>query len=128
MINMSELITDPDFAQPITIFRQHGRWVKGKWTVSPETTLLTYGVVTVANVRDVDQLPEADRIKGMMAFHTTSEFPIFVTHIVNGESSFPDGGTSDQLMWRGERCRILQVYPYNDYGYTKALGARMVGA
>ena len=34
MIDVSELITDPDFAVPYKVYRRTGKWVKGRFEVS----------------------------------------------------------------------------------------------
>lgn len=67
-------------------------------------------------------LPEGDRIAGLMTFYSTADKPIYTTR-----NKDDDKGTSDELEWRGERYRVLQVFPYNDFGYVKALGTRMSG-
>lgn len=115
MIDVSEIIQDPDFAQTYSVQRDSGKLVNGRWV--PNTTNFDItGVVTVANSQDVQQLPEGDRVVGIMAFHSTQ-----LLQITNPE------GISDIITWRGEQYKLLQVYPYGDYGYYKALGARIQG-
>ena len=139
MLNISELIHDPDFVQEqmITVYRQFGKWVKGKWTAGAlvngtfvegaELTLQVAGVIIPASIQDIEQIPESDRVRTLMSFYTTSDFPIYTTHVAATEQG-PNGGTSDQILWKNERYRIFQVNPYSDYGYWKAIGARMAGA
>lgn len=115
MINVAETILDPDFAQPYTVYRKTGSWVEGEY-VQTEQALAFHGVVVAANTKDLLQVPEGDRVKGIMAFYSIE--PLLVTN---------DSGTSDQVVWRGERYRLFQLWPYVDYGYYKALGERMVG-
>jgi hypothetical protein len=121
MIDVSELIIDPDFAQPYLVHRMSGYWFEGEF-IQEESSLQFYGVITPANTQDVNMLPEGDRIAGLMTFYTTADNPIFVTRNLD-----TDKGTSDQIEWRGEHYRIMQTYPYNDYGYVKAIGTRMAG-
>lgn len=121
MIDVSELIVDPDFAQPYIVHRKSGTWLQGVFTES-EVPLQFYGVIIAANIKDVNMMPEGDRIEGLMMFYTTDDNPIFVTRNLDNNK-----GTSDQIEWRGERYRIMQTYAYNDYGYIKAIGTRMVG-
>lgn len=122
MINIAEMILDPDFVQSYTVRRNVGTWVGGRFVETP-TTLEFQGVVMPANVQDVQMLPEGDRISGLINFYTTSENPFLISRADNGVS-----GTSDQLIWRGNNYRILQVYDYQDYGYQLAIGTRMDGA
>jgi len=79
-------------------------------------------VVIAANTKDVNMMPEGDRIAGLMTFYTNADKPIFVTRNLS-----EDQGTSDEIEWRGERYRVMQTFPYQDYGYIKAMGTRMVG-
>ena len=115
MINIAEIIQDPDFAQPFTVCRQTGAWSEGRFGQT-EQQLPFRGIVIAANTKDLLQVPEGDRIKGIMAFYSTE--PLLVTNAA---------GTSDQVIWRGERYRLFQLWPYVDYGYYKALGERMAG-
>jgi hypothetical protein len=117
-IDMEDLILDPDFAQPYTVYRKTGQWVSGRFEQT-ESSLQFYGPIVVNNVKDLMQVPEGDRARGVMAFYSTN--PIYITQ------DNPEKGTSDEIEWRGERYRIFQVAPYNDYGYVKALGQRMAG-
>lgn len=116
MIDVSEVITDPDFAQTYVVHRQAGNWEKGRWVRSDEIPIKVIGVVTVADAKTLEQLPEGDRVTGLMCFYATQE--LFETR---------EEGTSDQLEWRGERYRLKRVFPYGDYGYFKAVGERMAG-
>lgn len=121
MIDVAEIVVDPDFAQPFDVYRQAGSWVEGKWVQAPEQKLSFYGTVIAANQKDIMQMPEGDRIRGMMVFYVVTDEELFITR------NSPDAGTSDQIEWNGERYRIFQLYPYRDYGYWKAMAARMAG-
>ena len=121
MINIAELITDPDFAQSYTVVRSVGGWVQGRF-VKTEQSLLFTGPIIAANQKEVNMLPEGDRVAGMMVFYTTADNPFLMSR-VEGEE-----GLSDQPIWRGDRYKLLQVYQYDDYGYQKAIGHRIGGA
>ncbi|GED71177.1 hypothetical protein BRE01_48790 [Brevibacillus reuszeri] len=116
MIDVSEVITDPDFAQPFTVHRKGGDWVKGRWVSSDVPPIRMTGVVIVADAKTLEQLPEGDRVTGLMSFYSTQE--LFETR---------EEGTSDQIEWRGERYRVKRVFPYVDYGYYKAVAERVKG-
>ncbi|WP_371378905.1 hypothetical protein [Sporomusa aerivorans] len=118
MINIAEIINDPDFCQAFSVFRKTGKtgkWVEGEY-IQAEQEIKMRGVVVAANTKDLLQVPEGDRVKGVMAFYSTA--PLLVTN---------EAGTSDQVVWHGERYRLFQLWPYVDYGYYKALGERMAG-
>lgn len=121
MIDVSELMSDPDFAQSYLVHRMSGSWVEGEF-IQNESVINFYGPITVANTKDVNMLPEGDRIVGLMTFYTTSDNPIFVTRNLD-----TDQGTSDEIEWRGERYKVMQIFPYHDYGYIKAIGTRKLG-
>ncbi|MGG3012294.1 hypothetical protein ABEO98_22770 [Brevibacillus parabrevis] len=115
MINVSEVITDPDFAQSYLVHRRTNEWVAGRPSET-ETSINMLGVITVADAKTLEQLPEGDRVTGMMSFYAT--VPIYETS---------EQGTSDQIEWRGELYRVKKVFPYGDYGYWKAVAERMAG-
>ena len=121
MIDVSELIVDPDFAQLYTVYRKLGVWNGGRF-VETEMQLQFYGPITPANVKDVNMLPEGDRIGGLMVFRTTPDNPFLITRNTAGNM-----GTSDQPEWKGERYRILEVLPWDDFGHLKAIGTRTAG-
>jgi hypothetical protein len=119
MIDVSRVINSPKLQQNYIVYRQSGHWLAGEF-IETETELSLSGVVTVAKTKDLDQLPEGDRVKGVMCFYATKK--LNVTR--NNEG---DKGTSDQIEWRGERYRVIQVSPHIDYGYYKAYAVRMAG-
>ena len=115
MIDVSEIVSDPDFAQPFTINRQTGVFVLGGYTTT-STPIPAGGVITVASERDLDQVPEGDRVRGAMLFYSHSQMNVT-----------PESGTSDTITLRGDSYRVVKVWPYADYGFWKALGVRMTG-
>lgn len=114
LINVGEVVVDPDLAQPFTILRSAGIFVNGVWK-STETKLQTIGVISVASEGEVNMLPEGDVILGARVFHTDQ--PIFKTQ--EGK------GSSDILIWRDQKYRVLRVAQYQDYGYWRAIASRM---
>lgn len=122
MINVAEIILDPDFAQWYTITRSvNGQFSWGGYQ-DLKQTLQTYGVIEPATSKDLEQIPEADRVIGMMAFYATIQ--LYTTQLLNPGVS----GISDQITWDSQQWRLQHVKEYQDYGYWKALGVRMSGA
>jgi hypothetical protein len=121
MINVSNVVNSPRMAQPFTILRGPGSWLNGVW-IPTATPIDGFGVVSVAQPRDIEMIPEGDRVTGMMVFH--SECPIYGTHA----NSAGQGASSDIVVWRSQNFRILFVYPFEDYGYFRAIGTRMKAA
>lgn len=122
MINVGRIVNSRNFAQQngFTVYRQTGSWVAGRW-VSSETPIQMQGTVTAMNPKDLTQVPEGDRVTGIMCFF--SQQPIYTTRAQSGTNQ---GGTSDEIVWQGERYRVSSVQPWSDFGYYKAFGIRMV--
>lgn len=118
MLDMSDVILNPDIAQTFTVYRRTGSWNDGRWA-GTESSISVEGVVSVASPEDLQQLPEADRLSSTMVFHAT--VPLYA------EDKTQDI-VADEMLWNGRRYRTVTVYPYGDYGYYKALAARMGGA
>lgn len=121
MINVAEMIVDPDFAQSYNVVRTVGSWVKGRF-VQTEQVLSFVGPIIAANQKEINMLPEGDRVAGLMVFYTTADNPFKISRTDNEE------GLSDQPIWRGDRYKLLSVFSYDDYGYQKAIGHRIGGA
>lgn len=119
VIQLGDIVLDPDFAQQFTVYRSTGDWVKGKWTESTPEQITMTGVISVMNEKELQAMPEGDKVKGAMVFHTTQE--LFVTR--NGTEK----GTSDKIYWRGDYYRLFNIAPYADYGYFRAAGERITG-
>ncbi len=119
MLNVAEILYDPDFSQQFTVYRKTGEWQSGRF-VESETTLTLDGVVVPATSKQIEQLPEGDRVFGVMAFYSPEL--IYVTHSDDGGGNT---GTSDAIKWRGQRYRVSKVDPFGDYGFYIAYGVQM---
>jgi hypothetical protein len=122
MINVGRIVNSRNFAQQggFTVFRKNGSWMGGRW-VESESEIQMQGTVTAMNPKDLVQVPEGDRVNGMMCFY--SQQPIYTTHAEGNEIN---AGTSDEIVWKGDRYRISSVVPWVDFGYYKAFGVRTV--
>lgn len=111
MINLNELIHDPDFNTTFVIRRQtQGAFVKGRYQASTQDIPVT-GIVAPASSKDLELLPEGDRESGMKTFYT--DVPLNVTGT---------GAISDVCIFRGQTYKLTQVSDYSSNGYWKALG------
>jgi hypothetical protein len=119
MINVGEVVVDPDFAQEFNIYRTTGHFGPGGWIQDIPVIIPAYGVIYVASEKELAMFPEADRIKGSMAF---------VTPIEIMTTSADGGNISDELEWYGEKYRVINVAPWSDYGFYLALAERMKGS
>jgi hypothetical protein len=118
LINVADIVSDPDLAQPFTIERSKGQFGLGGWQNTPES-LPGYGVIQVATEQNLTEIPEGDRVTGSMVFFSAQ--PIYRTH--GGENP----GLSDVLVWRNQTFRVMEVFSFADYGYYKAIAVRMSG-
>jgi hypothetical protein len=118
IIDLSDVVSDPDLCQTFGISRSVGSFVQGGWQET-RIELTAYGIVTVASDRALKMVPEGDRAQGAMAFYTVT--PLFVSH----PNKTP--GTSDILTWHNQKYRILSVSPQSDYGYYQATAQRLAG-
>jgi hypothetical protein len=123
MIDLSDVVNDPDFAQDFSIVRSNGgSWQLGQW-VDATIIVPCFGIIQPSTPEELEQVPEGDRVKGAMSFH--SECVLFETH-TNGPND-ANAGISDIINWRGQNYRLVKVFPWEDFGYYKAIGVRMSG-
>lgn len=118
-VNLSRVVHSPRMSQKITILRRTGAWVDGAWVQDdqPETVTMR-GIVTMANAKDLQQVPEGDRLTGAVKILTTERI-----YITDGA----DHNITDMVLWRGARYRIVTVTPDIDYGFFRSIGSRLDG-
>ena len=116
-MNLGRVVISPALnAQAFTVYRTTGQFTGGRWVANPVQEISMFGVITVVNEKELQQMEFADKVKGAMFFHCKDE--IFVTR---------EGAISDKIMWRGDYYRIFQVGPWVDYGFFKCVGERILG-
>ena len=111
MIDVSRLITDPDFCEPFTIRRRIGYWEAGRFVSMPEDTAVT-GIVEPTNGDDLEQLPEGDRVSGMMTFYTKQ--PVYLSR---------DKRQSDEIIWRGKTYKAQHILDWSRHGFYKVIAS-----
>lgn len=133
MINVTEIVNDPDFAQPFIIFRSKGQFVAGGFT-DTKTTISFYGSIQVANPNELEMVPEGDRVKGVISIHTEKALYLSRNRGDAFEQSFgksgfgsPNSNESDIVQWRNQQYKCMYQYPWVDFGYFKTLAVRMSG-
>jgi len=114
----------------IPVYRSKGHFGLGGWieeVISP-SCFDTRGIAWPSSAQEIEQVPEADRVKGMHTFATLDR--LYVTREGDTENIDPnddDSGLSDQAEWQGDRYKIIQVLNFTDYGYCLSIGIRMRG-
>jgi hypothetical protein len=123
MLDMSSIVLDPTFAQTFTVYRKTGDWAANGEFVVTENSMTMVGVISIANAKQIEFVPEGDRIGGEIAIHTTQ---ILYNSRSADETETPikEAGLSDEIDWHGDRYKIYQVNEYSDYGYYFAIGQR----
>jgi hypothetical protein len=116
---LSHVVLHTGFVQTYIVERSSGDWVNGRWTEETPVQISVAGVVSVAQEKDLQPLHLGDQIKGAMIFHSVQ--PLYVTRAGTVQ------GTSDIIIWNGQRWRLLSIGDYSDYGYYKAIGERISG-
>lgn len=72
-IDVSELITDPDFARPFTIRRQTAAMSPEGEAVTTSSDIAARGVQQPASAFEIKQLPEGDRLTNVIMVASTTQ-------------------------------------------------------
>jgi hypothetical protein len=118
-ISLTRVANSPAFAQAYTVNRSTGSFQQGGY-VSTTTTIPFWGIVQPATEEDLQQVPEGDRSTGMMGF--ISEQPMYKTRAAGSAS-----GLGDTILWNSQEYRVVVVIPWRDFGFSKAIAARLSG-
>lgn len=113
---LEELTFDPDFCDTFIVEKHKETWEEGSPITTVTSTTVT-GIAAPSSPKDVEMLDLADHVHGTKTFYT-NEIPL---EISNTEK------TSDTIVWRGQRYRLLHVWDYRDNGFYKAIGELLGG-
>lgn len=112
VINLEELTFDSDFCTTFVVEKHTtGTWQEGE-LVTEITSIKVTGIAAPSSPKDVEMLDLADHKHGTKTFYT-NEVELCITDTEN---------TSDTIVWRGGRYKLLHVFDYSDNGYWKAIG------
>jgi hypothetical protein len=120
VVDVSELITDPDFASSYTVLRRSGRWAKGRFEAGEPQRLGFYGAAQPASARELQQLEIGDNEHGAMKFFTRQPNDIYITRELSGGE---EAQISDEIEFRGSLYKVLQVQPWQHGGWTRAFAS-----
>lgn len=122
MINVSELIGDPDFTQPkgIKVIRRQCEVVNHRPSVT-ESEMKVTGVITIARERDLKMLPEADRTEE--AINVFTHEPLFTTGKTSEDAV--NGYLSDLVVWQGVKYKVMACLDDAQYGFAKSIAVKM---
>lgn len=113
-INMADVVNSTEFTQPLTVIRHTGgKWIDGDY-IEIENTISIKGVVSAASDKDIDLTAEGGRVSEYKTVHTTTR--LYTTD---------NEGTSDVIIWNGEKYKVMSVMDAGDYGYYRATMHRL---
>lgn len=116
MIEISDLLTDPDFAQAFTIRRETGAFLDGEWIAS-KATLDGFGVVQPLSEADVlSFVPEGERQGNWIKVYSPTE-------IRQGNAK---DVMSDVIVWRGDTYRVAKAKHWETQGYWQVFAKGFV--
>ena len=118
-ISLTRVVNSPAFAQAYTVNRSVGTFQQGGYVFNT-TPIAFWGIIQPATEQDLAQVPEGDRVTGMMGF--ISEERMYRTY-VDGQTS----GIGDQIVWRGANYKVVAVVPWKDFTFYKAIASRQPG-
>lgn len=118
MITVSRVLNNPKVSTDFIIYRKNGEWINGRFA-EVENSITFHGTISVAKPKELEWIPEGDRVGGELSIHCTEE--IFTTREGDSEN---EAGTSDELLWNGERYKIYAVNPYGHFGYYSAIAMK----
>ena len=114
---LEDLTFDPDFCTTFVVEKHSEVWHEGS-TIPTVTEFTVTGIAAPSSPQDVEMLDLADHVHGTKTFYT-AEIELEVS---NTEK------TSDTIVWRGKRYRLMHVWDYQDNGFYKAIGELLGGA
>ena len=97
-VNVKRVIVSPKFRQVYTVTRTKGHYEKGKFILDEPIKFDISGVITVASAKEVNMIPEGDRINGAMVFY--SLVPLHTT--TNNPNAI-----SDTIEWQNNKYKIM---------------------
>ena len=120
-MDLSLALSDPNVAESWQIQRSNGSWVAGVWTEGNKTAIRVRGWSCPASMRDIQMIPEGDRVSLMRSFH--SRVQMYTSR--NDQDGL---GISDVILYKGDQYRVVSVLQEGNRGYWKAIAAYMPGA
>lgn len=116
-IDVSEVLTDPDLVDEITLVRRVGAMDDNGRHVVTETASTIYAVVQDGPTpEEIQLLPESARLLDMIR--------VYYAGLLTAEQAGVPGGYGDVLVWKGRRYMVTVIpggWTNWGAGYTKAL-------
>lgn len=120
MIDVTEILQDPDFADNYTVIRTKGAWVKGRFEIVETRKLSYFFPVHPATEKELEQVPEGDRTKEVKIFFCVRPKQLYITRMNNEHSD--DGYISDKVHYDGKEYKIVKVKDWTSHGWSRCFG------
>lgn len=114
MLDISFLLNDPEFTTQFQVIQPLGAWQDGEYILSDPAPRIVQGVVRATGKKDLEMLPEADRVSGAVTFWTQEDIRMDLSR-----QPVP------KLIYAGNTYKALHVENWQDSGYTKIIGTLM---
>ena len=105
-LDVSELFTDPDFTDPITVIQRTATVGENGKNIIVENCVSAIASVQSPNADTLKRLPEAARISGAKTFFTNTP--------VSADTN--PGDYSDVIVWKCKRYQVINVFPWENWG------------
>lgn len=122
MINVSELINDPDFTQPDGVnIRRRKTSVVDFEQIIEESEFNVIGIITIANDLSAELGDYFDEDSEYINVFTY--MPLFTTGLGDGKNgaNVGQGYLSDIVLWKGKEYKVIKVKNDSEYGFAKNL-------
>lgn len=124
LINVSELITDPDFAQPngINVIRRQNTIQNHRNTIV-ETQLKVSGIITIADDTSTNFQEGFNRNDSKIHIFTLKK--LYVYNHEEDNTPPGQGYLSDIVLFHGNKYEVVSVLDDTDYGFSRATATVM---
>lgn len=122
--DITALLEDADLgAQAFCVFRTKGEWSDEtfEFELSEPQQIQGIGNMQPASPRQLAQVAEGDRTSEMLSLRT--RMALYLTHVIDANPN--EGYVSDELVWRGNRYKVVSVDGWHDFGFCHAILAKM---
>lgn len=125
IIDVSDLITDSDFANRYTVMRSRGEWIDGRFEIKEDKRLNYYGVVQQASDKEIEQLDIGDNVNHILKFFTTPNRKLYITN--DNPNDNEEDYISDVILYKGDKYKIIKISNWENNGYYRAYTIRVAG-
>jgi len=105
LLDVSDVLLDPDFADTITVYRQAVTVGDDGRAVRTETAIATGAVITPDKFSTLQRLAEGSNVSETIT--VTTQFRL---------TSSTDGYDADEILWNGKRYVVIAVGDCTRYG------------